>query len=58
MAAEKYNNGVRLGRDEAKQEHVLCAAVVAFEDRVSEKRQRMKLDFLVSRANQMVDNVG
>ena len=58
LAAEEYNNGVRLCGDKSKQENVFGTAVVAFKDRITEGRKGMKLDLLVSGAYKMVDDVG
>jgi hypothetical protein len=58
LTAQQNNNSVRLCRDKSKQENILCAAVVALENRVTKGGLRMKLNFLMSGANEMIDNMG
>jgi hypothetical protein len=58
LTTEQDNDRVRLGGDEAEKKDILCAAVVAFEDRVSERRGWVQLDLLVATSNQVVDDVG
>jgi hypothetical protein len=58
LAAEKNDYSIGFGWDETEKEDVLSPTVVAFEYRVSERAARMKLYFLVSRADQVIDDVG
>jgi hypothetical protein len=58
LSAEEDHDCVGFRRDEAKQEHILCTTVVAFEHGISEGGQGVKLNFLVSRADKMVDDMG
>lgn len=57
VPAEQYDNSVALGGDESKHEDVLAPAVVTLRNRFSERAVRMKDDFLMLRADQMIDNV-
>jgi hypothetical protein len=57
LATQQDNHSVRLGRNEPKDESIFGPTVVAFEYSVAKRRFGVKLDFFVSRADKMVDNM-
>ena len=58
MAAQEDHDCVGFGGYESQEENILCTTVIAFEDRISESRQWMELDFLMSCTDQVIDNMG
>ncbi len=57
LTAQEHNDSIRLGWDESEEEDILGAAVVTFENRVTESRLRMELDLLVAGTDEVVDDV-
>jgi hypothetical protein len=58
LTAQENNNRVGFGRNETKKEGILCTTVIAFKNGIAEGGLRMQLDFFVSSADQVVDDVG
>lgn len=58
MTAQEDNDSIGLCRDKTEDEDVLGATVVAFQDGVAESRLWVELDFLVSCANEVIDDMG
>lgn len=54
---EQNDNGVALGRNEPKHEHIFAATVVAFGGGLAQRALGVENDLLVFRAHKMVDNV-
>jgi len=57
LTAQKDNHGVGFRRNEAEHKDVLGTAVVAFENGIAKRGLRVKLDLLVPRSHQVVNNV-
>ncbi len=57
LTAEQYNDGIGFGWNEAQKKHILRTAIVAFKNCIAERRCRMKLDLLMTRSHQMIDDV-
>jgi len=57
LAAKEDHHGVRFGGNETEEEDILGTTVVTFEDCIAERRSWVKLDFLVPRADKVIDNV-
>lgn len=58
LTAEKNNHRVGFGWNETEKEHILRATVVAFEHCVSKRTAGVELYFLVSSADEVIDDVG
>lgn len=58
LSAEEDDDGIGFGGDEAEEEDVLGAAVVALGRGLAEWRLGVKADFFVLGANEVVDDVG
>jgi len=57
LAAQENHNSVGLCRNESKEKDIFRAAIVAFENGVSERAAGMELDLLVPCSNKVVDDV-
>lgn len=58
FTTQQHNDRVVLGGDVSHKEHVAAATIVAFDQRLAQRRIRVKTDLLVSGAHKMLDNVG
>jgi hypothetical protein len=57
LSAEEDNDGIGFGWNEAKEEDVLCAAIIAFKNGIAEGAGRVELDFLVTSTDEVINDV-
>jgi hypothetical protein len=58
LSTKEDDDSVAFGGDKSQEENILDTAVVALESGLAELMLRMETDFLVARADEVVDDVG